>query len=136
MPRDRTSDDIDHVIPDPKPSNAAKMRPPDPWPLPDYEPMDIKQPFRTATIPILTLGRHRPIAQTIAAVLAPHGFSVNGILDIDPYTSKELAGGLRVLEPRPQALLIGGGYTDQEAGQAEIVFDEYKKDVGWRRARL
>ena len=89
-----------------------------------------------ATIPILTLGKHRPIGQTIATVLAPHGFSVNGILDIDPYTSKELAGALRVLEPRPQALLIGGGYTDQEAGQAELVFDEYKKDVGLEKGTV
>ena len=47
MPRSRTSDDVDHVIPDLKPSNAAKTRPPEPWPLPDYEPMHIKQPFRT-----------------------------------------------------------------------------------------
>ena len=47
MPRKRTSDDIDHVIPDPKPSNAAKTRPLDPWPLLDYEPIHIKQPFRT-----------------------------------------------------------------------------------------
>ena len=47
MPRNRTSDDINHVIPDPKPSNAAKTRPPKPWPLLDYEPIHIKQPFRT-----------------------------------------------------------------------------------------
>ena len=88
------------------------------------------------TIPCLTLGKHRPIAQTIAGVLAPHGFSVNGILDIDPYTSAELAVALRVLEPRPQALLIGGGYTDEEAKQAQTVFDEYKKEVSLEKGTV
>ena len=88
------------------------------------------------TIPILTLGRHRPIGQTIAGILAPHGFSVNGILIIDTYASKELAAALRVLEPRPQALLVGGGFTDEEAEQAKLVFDEYKKDVELERGTV
>ena len=47
MPRNRVSDDIDHVIPDPKPSTAAKKPPPAPGRLPDYEPMQIKTPYRT-----------------------------------------------------------------------------------------
>ena len=46
MPRNRTSDDVDHVIADPKASNPARKPPPEPWPLPDYKPMQIKQPFR------------------------------------------------------------------------------------------
>ena len=47
MPRNRTSNDVDHVIPDLKPSNATKTRPPEPKTLPTYEPMYIKQPFRS-----------------------------------------------------------------------------------------
>lgn len=80
-------------------------------------------------IPILTLGRHREIAQSVAKVLQPHGFSVNGILSLENYSSTDLALALRVLEPRPQALLIGG-YTDEEAEQGRTVFDEYMKETG------
>ena len=47
IPSMGTSTDIDHVIADPKPTATAKMRPPEPKPLPAYEPMHIKQPFRS-----------------------------------------------------------------------------------------
>ena len=47
MPRNRTSTDLDHVIADPKPTAPAKMRPPELKSLPAYEPMHIKQPFRS-----------------------------------------------------------------------------------------
>jgi hypothetical protein len=36
MPRARTSNDIDHVVPDPKPLNTSKNPPPPPKPLPKY----------------------------------------------------------------------------------------------------
>ena len=47
MPYNSTSDDVDYVVPDPKPSNAVRKPPPAPEPLPDYEPMPIKEPYRT-----------------------------------------------------------------------------------------
>ncbi len=81
------------------------------------------------TIPCLTVGRHRDIARNVASVLAPHGFSVNGILSMHTWSDSELAMALRVLEPRPQTLLIGGGYTDEEAEKAQAVFDEYTKEM-------
>ncbi len=88
------------------------------------------------TIPCLTIGRHRDIARNVANVLAPHGFSVNGILSMHTWSDSELATVLRVLEPRPQALLIGGGYTDEEGEKAQAVFDEYTKELDIPNARL
>ena len=41
MPRNKISNDLDHVKKDPKPLNTPKGRPPDPWPLPKYVPLKI-----------------------------------------------------------------------------------------------
>ena len=43
MPRNKISNDLDHVKQDPKPSTVPKGHPPDPWPLPTYVPLKIKQ---------------------------------------------------------------------------------------------
>ena len=45
MPRNRVSTDVDHVIPDPKPSNPAEKPPPKPWPKPQYTPLQIQKPY-------------------------------------------------------------------------------------------
>ena len=81
-------------------------------------------------IPILALSKHRDIAKAIGNVLAAHAFTVNGILTTQPYSSAALALALRVLEPRPQALLIGGSYTDAEVADAQAVFHAYTEEVG------
>ena len=52
------------------------------------------------------------------------------------WSDSELALALRVLEPPPQALLIGGGYTDEDADKAQAVFDEYTKEMGISNGRL
>ena len=44
MPRNKVSNDLDHVKKDPKPSNTPKGRPSDPWPLPTYVPLKISNP--------------------------------------------------------------------------------------------
>ena len=88
------------------------------------------------TVPCLTIGRHRDIARSVASVLAPHGFSVNGILSMNTWSDSELALVLRVLEPRPQALLLGGGYTDEDAEKAQAVFDEYTKEMDIPNGKL
>ena len=41
MPRNKVSDDLDHVKQDPKPARPVKGRPPDPWPLPSHTPRRI-----------------------------------------------------------------------------------------------
>ena len=45
MPRNKVSNDIDHVRKDPQPEKAPKGSPPKPEPLPKYKPMNIKRPF-------------------------------------------------------------------------------------------
>ena len=41
MPRNKISDDLDHVRKDPKPAQIPRCRPPDPWPLPSHSPREI-----------------------------------------------------------------------------------------------
>ena len=41
MPRNKVSNDLDHVRKDPKPSKTPKGRPPAPWPIPTYTPLKI-----------------------------------------------------------------------------------------------
>ena len=45
MPRNKVSNDIDHVRKDPQPEKAPKEPPPKPKPLPKYKPLQIKKPF-------------------------------------------------------------------------------------------
>lgn len=52
------------------------------------------------------------------------------------WSDSELAIALRVPEPRPRAILIGGGYTDEEADRAQAVFDEYTKEAGISNGKL
>ena len=47
MPRNRVSNDVDHVVPDPKPSNPPESHPLSPGRCQTYEPTYIEQPFRT-----------------------------------------------------------------------------------------
>lgn len=84
-----------------------------------------------AQIPVLTMGKHREMATRIGKMLAPHGYLVNGVICSPQYNNEELALALRVPEPRPQALMVGGGYTDEEAKQARDVFESYQKEVGF-----
>ena len=46
MGRNRVYDDIDHVSVDNKATKKSKNPPPDPWPLPQFEPLEINNPFR------------------------------------------------------------------------------------------
>ncbi len=80
------------------------------------------------TIPVLALGKDRDIVRTIASLLAARGFSINGIISSSEYTSDEVDLAMRVLEPRPKALLVFGGYTDGEMGQARRDFVDSLKD--------
>ena len=41
MPRNKISNDPNHVKKNPKPSNTSKIPPPIPWPLPTYVPLKI-----------------------------------------------------------------------------------------------
>ena len=45
MPRNKVSNDLDHVKQDPKPKTAPKEPPPKPQQLPKYTPVKIRQPY-------------------------------------------------------------------------------------------
>ena len=45
MPRNKVSNDLDHVRKDPKPAKAPKEPPPKPWRLPKFIPVKITKPF-------------------------------------------------------------------------------------------
>ena len=45
MPRNKVSNDLDHVRKDPKPTKVPKEPPPKPWKLPKFTPVKIKKPF-------------------------------------------------------------------------------------------
>ena len=45
MPRNKVSDDLDHVRKDPQPSYTPKEPPPKPWGLPKYKPVKIREPW-------------------------------------------------------------------------------------------
>ena len=45
MPRNKVSNDIDHIRKDPQPEKAPKEPPPKLKPLPKYKPIQIKKPF-------------------------------------------------------------------------------------------
>ncbi|KAJ3577130.1 hypothetical protein NPX13_g3437 [Xylaria arbuscula] len=62
--------------------------------------------------------------------IAPHGFTIGGILESDPFSSSELTLALKVLEPRPQVILVGRGYSEDETSTARQVLINYMADVG------
>jgi len=45
------------------------------------------------------------------------------------FSASTLASAIRVLEPQPRDLLIGGGYTHEEVEEARKVWTEYVKEV-------
>ena len=80
-------------------------------------------------IPVMTMGKRRDLATRIGKLLLSHGYLNNGVISLPQYDNADLALALRVPEPRPQALMVGGGYTDEEAEQARGVFEAYQKEV-------
>lgn len=80
-------------------------------------------------ISILSLSQNRTVVNTIREHIQPHSFSIGGILESDPFSATELAFVLKVLEPRPQVVLVGRGYTESEMDMVLKVFAQYAKDV-------
>ena len=82
MPRNKVSNDLDHVRLDPKPSKTPKGPPPTPWPLPTYTPLRIKK--------TRTHGQ---------------GHLLNTIPPDDPYTIFSLFFSYEVIQTLVQALI-------------------------------
>lgn len=82
------------------------------------------------SIPCVVLGKHRHIAESIAAQVGKHDYSVNAIFDEDNYSAANLDTVIRILHPRPQVLVIGGGFSDEEVEDGIEVWKKYVKDIG------
>lgn len=76
----------------------------------------------------LALGRLKPLAMQIGAQVRT---SVNfaGILT-PPVSSPITFMALRLIEPPPQVLIVGGAFSDQDASDAQGVFGEFQKEIG------
>ncbi|KAF4468526.1 hypothetical protein FALBO_4581 [Fusarium albosuccineum] len=81
-------------------------------------------------ISVLSLSQNRAVVRTIDDHITPHGYGIGGVLEADPFSAHDLAVALRVLEPRPRAVVVGRGYTEEEADEVRKAFAEYSKDVG------
>ncbi len=77
----------------------------------------------------MSLSGNRTIVKTIHKYIQPHVYLIGGILESDPFSASELSLALRVLEPRPQVLLVDRGCSDAETDEARKIFAEYMKDI-------
>ncbi|MCJ1335825.1 hypothetical protein MMC09_001099 [Bachmanniomyces sp. S44760] len=80
------------------------------------------------------MGRSRTLALRIGSMISSHpsekfNYSVTGVASLTPYTSSSLKLALNIPEPRIRALLIGGGFTADEAEDARRVWLEYSREL-------
>lgn len=52
------------------------------------------------------------------------------MLESDPFSASKLELVLRVVEPKPQVVLVDRGYSDDEAAETKKVFAEFAKSEG------
>ncbi|KAH6855910.1 hypothetical protein B0I37DRAFT_424685 [Chaetomium sp. MPI-CAGE-AT-0009] len=84
-----------------------------------------------APISILSLSQNRAVVRAIQKHIKPHCYNISGILESDPLSENELALALRVLEPRPAAVVVGRGYSEEEeTAETREAFSEYLKKAG------
>ncbi|KAI0202603.1 hypothetical protein F4808DRAFT_420730 [Astrocystis sublimbata] len=81
-------------------------------------------------ISVLSLSQNRAVVRAIHDHISPLGFKIGGILESNPFSTNELALALRVIEPRPQAIIVGRGYSDEETSSARQVLSQYMRDAG------
>ncbi|KAI0874254.1 hypothetical protein GGS24DRAFT_353017 [Hypoxylon argillaceum] len=81
-------------------------------------------------ISVLSLSQNRSVVRAIHDHISPHIFTINGILESDPFEPSELALALRVVEPRPQVVLVGRGYSEEETSSVRQIFSQYMTEVG------
>lgn len=81
-------------------------------------------------ISILSLSQNRAVVRTIDDHVKVHGYVIGGILESDPFSEQDLSLALRVLEPAPRAIVIGRGYSEEEATMSRKVFNEFAESAG------
>ncbi|KAJ8131660.1 hypothetical protein O1611_g1964 [Lasiodiplodia mahajangana] len=87
-------------------------------------------------ITVLSLSQDRAFVRDIHNHICLHGFNIGGILESRPFSEGELARALRLLEPRPQALLIDRGYNEIETSIAWAVFSLHMRKVGIEKGKV
>jgi hypothetical protein len=87
-------------------------------------------------VPCVILGKDRSVTEAVASQLLPHDFSVNASLYEAIYSTENFRILVRALLPRPKALIIGGGFSEEEAKPAREVWEEYVKEFGVNDAVL
>ncbi|KAF5675406.1 hypothetical protein FCIRC_7390 [Fusarium circinatum] len=78
---------------------------------------------------VLSLSQNRAVVRSIYVHIEPYGYGIGSILESDPFLVYDLGVALRVLEPCPKAIVVGRGYTEEEANEVRKAFAEYHKDV-------
>ena len=76
----------------------------------------------TSSLPTaLTVGQSRTIADR-----GIHGTA---------FSESSFLAALQLLHPRPQVVLFGGGQLNEEADQAQKIFEDFWNEVGKERGR-
>ncbi|KAH7310737.1 hypothetical protein B0I35DRAFT_482026 [Stachybotrys elegans] len=81
-------------------------------------------------ISILSLSQNRSVVRLIGDYIHSYGYTIGGILEASPFSTSDLALALRLLEPRPQVVLVGKGYSEDVTDQVRDVFSQYAREVG------
>ncbi|MCJ1405644.1 hypothetical protein MMC11_008873 [Xylographa trunciseda] len=93
-------------------------------------------PHPTASIPIVAIGRTRPVAEGADAAFAGTPYRTAAIVDFtsEPaaytYSAHNLGVVLQNLHPRPRVVICGTGLSHETADEAIEVWDTYVKSWG------
>jgi hypothetical protein len=81
------------------------------------------------SIPLLIIGRTRPIAVQQGENLAPH-FTYTAVIDLPRYTVENLRLVLETLNPTPKGVLVGGGVSVEVQQEVEAFVKERNESKG------
>ena len=79
-------------------------------------------------IPLLIVGRTRPIALQQSASLAPH-FTYTAILDQEHYSPSNVRFSLEILSPTPLGIVVGGGLNVEVQEEVKKLVEELNSGV-------
>jgi hypothetical protein len=90
-------------------------------------------PDSSIKIPIFAVGQSRVNAEAISGIFQPP-YYLAGVLDtisLPPYnfTPSNLALALRVLHPRPRAIIVGEAISSEESADALKVWKEFVEEL-------
>jgi len=80
-------------------------------------------------IPLLIIGRTRPIAVQQGQDLAPH-FAYTAIIDLPNYSSTNIHLLLSTLNPSPEGVVVGGGVTLELQQEVEALIRTENEERG------